>query len=190
MKLPSSPLSSAHDDDHDQPAVVVVRTLGWGPRLVLALCVLCLVVLAGGISVFLAADGDYSFFEALYFSLITVSTVGYGELPNLQRYPFARLVSAGTIIAGLIVLAYFQSTMTAFFLEGSFRTVLRRRKMTKLISKLRDHFIIVGCGRVGQYVAAEMQRSGYPFVVVEKNIDAIHHLEHELDHEKIGRAHV
>ncbi len=157
--------------------------MGWGTRLLLAMLALSLVVLTGGVSVYVAADGDYEFFEALYFSLITVSTVGYGELPHLQRYPWARLVSALTIVAGLIVLAYFQSTMTALFLEGSLRRALRRRKMDKMIAKLNDHYIIIGCGRVGQYVAAEMHRAGQPFVVVEKNMDAIHHLEHELDHE-------
>ncbi len=183
MKLPATPFSAAHDGDHDEPAVTVVRTLSWGMRLILALLALGLVVLAGGISVYIAAEGDYKFFEALYFSLITVSTVGYGELPHLQRYPWARTVSAATIVMGLVVLAYFQSTMTALFLEGSLRRAFRKRKMNNLIAKLKDHFIIVGCGRVGQYVAAEMHRSGYPFVVVEKNVDAVHHLEHELDHE-------
>lgn len=174
---PPPPLPDIDDDDSP---VVWKRRRRWSTRLGIALAALTLVVLVGGVSVYVAGEGEYRFLEAVYFSLITVSTVGYGELPQIQQHPWARVVSAGTIVMGLIVLAYFQSTLTALFLEGSFSRAMRRRKMKNLIEQLSDHFILVGCGRVGRYVAAELHRAGHPFVIIEKNVHAVHQVEHEL----------
>jgi voltage-gated potassium channel len=165
--------------DGEEGFAMVDRPVRWRQRVVVALLAMALVVLVGGISVFIAGEGDYSFFEALYFSLITVSTVGYGELPQLAQHPWARVVSALTIVFGLVVLAYFQSTLTALFLEGAFSKAFRRRSMNSQIEKLSEHYIVVGCGRVGQYVAAELMRAGLPFVVIERNPAAVQHLEHE-----------
>lgn len=175
-----APEDHLRESDLEESIPLISRPTHWSKRVAIALTMLSLVVLGGGISIFVAGNGEYGFFEALYFSLITVSTVGYGELPHLQHHPWARVVSSLTIVCGLVVLAYLQSTLTAFFLEGSLSRAMRRRTMEKQLEKLSDHFILVGCGRVGQYVAVELGRAGAPFVVIERNVDAVHHLEHEL----------
>ncbi len=155
----------------------------WPFRVAFALFALAVVVLIGGISIYVSGEGEYSFAQSAYFSLITVSTVGYGELPHLQQHPWARLVSGATIVTGLIVLSLFQSTLTALFVEGVMGRAVRRRRMNKAIEKLEGHYILVGSGRVGRYVAEDLYRMGHQFVIIEQNPAAVHHVEAELGRE-------
>ncbi len=152
----------------------------WPYRVAFTLFIFWLVVVGGGVSIWMTGEGEYDLLESVYFSLITVSTVGYGELPHLAEHRWARLVSAGTIVFGLITLAFFQSTLTALFVEGALGTVVRRRRMQKKISSLENHFIVTGCGRVGRYVASELHRAGRPFVVIDLDEGAVHAMATEL----------
>ncbi len=153
-----------------------IHRFDWHYRLAIAFAAFGFVVCVGAISIYLTGEDQYSIFQSLYFSLITVSTVGYGELPHLGQHPWARAVAAGTIVLGITVLAFFQSTLTALFLEGVFSKAILKRKMDRRISKLSNHYILVGCGRVGHYVATELERAGHKFVVIDKNPDALQHL--------------
>lgn len=152
----------------------------WPLRVAFALIALFIVVSLGAVAIFLSGEGEYGLGQAFYFSLITVSTVGYGELPHMAAHPWARAFSGATIVMGLIVLSLFQSTLTALFVEGVVGRAVRRRRMRKAIDKLKNHFILIGVGRVGRYVAKELQCMGYPLVVIEMNGDAVQHLEAEL----------
>jgi voltage-gated potassium channel len=152
----------------------------WSLRIGFATSLLTGVVLLSGTLIVVATGGKVPFLEALYFSLITVSTVGFSELEAVQAVPLARLVVVGTIMAGVAILVLFQSTLTAFFIEGAFGSAVHRRKMDKMVNKVKDHYILVGCGRVGRYAAEELMRTHHPLVVIERNMDAIHHLSHLL----------
>jgi voltage-gated potassium channel len=152
----------------------------WPYRVLFALLALGFVVLVGGIAIYISGEGEYSFIQAAYFSLITVSTVGFGELPHMADHPWARVISGFTIVTGLIVLSLFQSTLTALFVEGVVGRAVRRRRMNQAISKLENHYILVGSGRVGRYVAEDLYRMGYQFVIIEQNPAAVRHVESEL----------
>ena len=175
--------SSIHsEEDYDDASSSVKRHpwRRWPYRVSFALAALAVVVLVGGLSIWISGEGEYGLAEAIYFSLITVSTVGYGELPHLHNHPWARGVSAVTIVFGLIVMSLFHATLTALFVQGVFGKAFRKRRMNRLISELKEHHIVVGCGRVGRYVAEELHRMSHPFVVIEQDPAAIHRLETEL----------
>ncbi len=155
----------------------------WPVRASFALFILVVAVLTGGVLMYAAGEGDYTLRQALFFSLITVSTVGYGELPDMQSHEWSRASAALTIIFGLIVISFFQSTLTAILVQGAVGRAVRKRRMMKKIKSLAHHHILVGCGRVGRYVAEELYRSDCPFVVIEQNPQSVHALETQLGKE-------
>ena len=87
-------------------------------------------------------------FDALYMTVITVGTVGYGETLPLNTP--GRVFTIFLILGGLGAVGYAFSSVTAFIVEGELTDVLRRRTMLAKISALKDHFIVCGCGIIGR----------------------------------------
>jgi voltage-gated potassium channel len=114
---------------------------------------------------------DMKFLDAVYMTIITLSTVGYGEVVPL--HPSGRVLAIVVIIFGVVIGAYVATTVGQLVLEGQFREVFERRKMKKKIAELKDHYILAGFGRVGQQVAREFARRKAPFVVLEKDPAAL-----------------
>lgn len=137
-------------------------------RIGMAFLVLAGVTAAGtiGYRILLGA----SWLDCLYMTVITISTVGYGEVvPGMELHPEARVFTMLLILFGAGVLLYVLSTLTAFFVEGELRDILRRRKMERKIDALCDHVIVCGCGTTGIHVVKELLEVGTAFVVLERN---------------------
>lgn len=120
---------------------------------------------------------DYSWVDAAYMTVITVSTVGYGEVNPLSEN--GRIFTSVLIITNLGVFFYAISTVTSFFLEGDARTVLAEYRMDKALDQLKDHVVVVGYGRNGRQVVQEFQHEGQEFVVIENDPITIEHIEKE-----------
>ena len=120
---------------------------------------------------------DMSFLDALYMTVITISTVGYEEIHPLS--PAGRTFTIFIIIAGAAVAAYFLGVASQFFLDGEWRAQLERRWRVKMLSKLRDHVIVCGYGRVGRHVASELAREGLSFVIVDPSEKAVEAIQQE-----------
>lgn len=137
-------------------------------------------VVAGGGTIFwLFERASYSLFDSIYFALITVSTVGYAELPQMEHQRSARIVVMGMIVTGVAVVAFFQSSLTAVLIEGIIGKAFRRRRMDRRIAALSGHTIVAGCGRTGRFVIHELAASGHPFVVVDRNESELSKLNEE-----------
>ncbi len=147
------------------------------PRHVLSACLMLFtVVFAGGIALWVLTNGDYSLWQNIYFALITVSTVGFGEPPELDRYPGTHAVVAVMIISGVAALAFFESALTAMLVEGTLGKAFRRRRMEKKLEGIRDHIVVAGCGRTGKYCVEELAALGKPFVIVDRNAELLERL--------------
>jgi len=109
---------------------------------------------------------DWSFIDALYMTVITVSTVGFREVFDLS--PAGQLFTISLIIFGVSFIAYSASSLVQFMVEGQLRSFLGRRKLEKKISKLKNHYIICGYGRIGTHICHELEAKPVPFVVVER----------------------
>lgn len=120
---------------------------------------------------------DMSFLDALYMTVITISTVGYEEIHPLS--PAGRTFTIFIIIAGAAVAAYFLGVASQFFLDGEWRAQLERRWRVKMLSKLRDHVIVCGYGCVGRHVASELAREGLSFVIVDPSEKAVEAIQQE-----------
>jgi len=142
-----------------------------------ALALVC-VNLTGMVGYKIIAGEQASWLDCLYMTFITVATIGYGEIIDLTHSPGGRVFTICIALIGIGVTTYLISTLTAFILEGDMNQALRRRRMRKSISALRQHYIMCGIGRVGTNVAHELEVTGRQYVVIESSNEAIErHME-------------
>ncbi len=147
-------------------------------RLLGALGVLLGLLLLGGVAYWLLGHGRWSYGECVYMTTITVTTVGFGELPNMASVPGARLLTGFVAAFGVGVVAYAQGNVTVLVFEGAFGQALRRRRMDNQIAKLRGHVVVAGAGSTGRHVVEELFATATPFVVIDQNE---HHLKRVSD---------
>src|SRR5881275_516443 len=125
--------------------------------------------------VFFAATGTigfhnlegWSWFDSLYMVVITLSTIGYGEIHPLSTA--GRAFNIGLIICGVALVLLMVGALTQALLEFELGRLFGRRRMEREIANLKHHYIICGAGRVGSSVARELARKPCPFVIVESN---------------------
>lgn len=126
--------------------------------------------MATGTLGYMAIEG-WGVLDALYMTITTMATVGFGEIHPLSQQ--GRAFTIGLIILGVGGALYLLTTMMQFVFEGHLGRNLERRRMDRRIEHLRDHFILCGLGRVGRQVARDFQDAHVPFVVIDSNQVAI-----------------
>jgi len=121
-------------------------------------------VTAGGTAGYMLIEG-WNAFDALYMTVITVASVGYGETHPLSTV--GRAFTIGLIVLGLGAVAYGLSSITAFWVEGNLSHLWEKRKMERRINALRDHIVVCGGGETGRHIARELAQARTPFVMLE-----------------------
>lgn len=112
--------------------------------------------------------------EALYMTIISMTTVGYGEILPLSHT--GRIFTMTLLLASIGTVGYVVSMIATFLLEGEFNRVLWGRRMDKRISELADHVIVCGGGPTGRRIAEEFYKTGTAFVVIEQSLEALEHV--------------
>jgi voltage-gated potassium channel len=135
-------------------------------RIAWATLTLLLLVIVGVLGFYIIGGDKASWSDATYMTLITISTVGYGEVVPLTSFG-ARFFAGSIAILGLGTLTFLFTSLTVFFLEKDLDYSLRRRRMEKRIRKLQHHFIVCGFGRVGRNVANELYKTNRHFVAID-----------------------
>jgi len=113
-------------------------------------------------------------FQALYLTITTITTVGFGDV--IPHTIAGRAVTIVLMLTGIGVSLYFASNIVALVLEGHLANAFGRRKMLKRIRNLKDHIIICGAGRVGQQVIERLKREEVEIVVIEKEQQTVDRL--------------
>jgi voltage-gated potassium channel len=111
--------------------------------------------------------GHYDWVTCIYMTVITLSTVGFGEVIDISQFAFARGFTIMLIMFGMGIVLYSVGTFTAIMVETDMFDVLKRRKMNKRIEHLRNHFIVCGAGATGICIIEELWKTGVDFVVIE-----------------------
>jgi voltage-gated potassium channel len=111
-----------------------------------------------------------SFLDGLYLTIITISTVGYGDIAPTT--PAGRLFTVLLIFSGVGYVMYMFTQITEAMVEGGLQRFVERRKMHKKMTKLQDHYIVCGFGRIGQEICSILRENNRPFVVIE-NVDEV-----------------
>ena len=109
----------------------------------------------------------YSFVDAFYMTVVTVSTVGLSMGEPLSQD--GRLFTSFLIIFSISIYAYAISVLTSYFIDGELKMFLKDYKVEKKINKLAGHTIICGYGRNGKEAVRKLQAYNRLFVVVETN---------------------
>src|SRR5262249_31534372 len=113
----------------------------------------------------------WSLLDALFMTVITMATVGYGEIHPLSQN--GRIFTIFLILGSVATVGYAVSVIGAFIIEGELYQAIRGRRMDRRITSLRDHIIICGGGHVGKYVVQECFKTRTPFVLIEQDQDAL-----------------
>ena len=117
---------------------------------------------------------DWAPFDALYMTVITLATVGYGETHPLTSA--GRVFTLFLILSGVSIVAYAFSTLTSIIVEGQLSVVLKRRRMEREIAKLSGHYIVCGASHSARVIMDELGKTGRTFVVVEQDRETVERL--------------
>ncbi len=153
-------------------------------QLVIALVGSVLLVFVGAVG-YMVIEG-WSFMDGLYMTVISVTTVGYGETHPMT--PIGRIFTMILLFAGVGLILFIVTRLAEVMVEGNIRRVLGRRQMDKEIRRLKNHYIICGYGRIGRLVNSILCRRGLETVVVERSAEVTAQLEEEGARYVLGEA--
>ncbi|MBP6062593.1 MAG: NAD-binding protein [Fusobacteriaceae bacterium] len=114
---------------------------------------------------------NLTFLNALYMTVITLSSVGFSEVTPLSTE--GKIFTIFVILSGITIFLYLLGVITSIILEGFFIDYIKGVKMKKLINNLEKHTIIVGYGRTGENLVDNFIKNNTPFVLIENSLDAI-----------------
>lgn len=130
-------------------------------------------VIAGFFGILVAGVVGYMFFEnisfvdALYMTVITVSTVGYGDMVPIHTS--GKIFTVFMVLGGVAYVMYMFSKIMETVIEGGLREIMGKRLMAKELARLKDHYIVCGFGRIGKVICDTLDGSEIPFAVIESD---------------------
>lgn len=117
-------------------------------------------------------EPSFNFVDSLYMTIITISTTGFKEVRPLS--PAGRIFTLFLIISGIMTIAYTGGKGAQILIE---QQIFRRRKMSKKLAQLKNHYIVCGYGRMGKVICEGLKESGRDFVVIENSAEEISELD-------------
>lgn len=122
----------------------------------------------GTVGYWYLSDGQHTWLECVYMTVITLTTVGFSEVINVSESPQLQLFTIFLISFGMGTVLYFVSSLMTFVIEGELRDLLWSRRMEKKIQKLKGHYILAGFGQTGSHVLPRLLEEGKIVVIIEK----------------------
>lgn len=140
------------------------------PNRALIISVTITALFALGVAGYMLIEG-YTALDALYMTVITLTTVGYGEVLPLSDA--GRLFTIVLLFLGVGTLAYSVGALVEFVLAGKLGGQFASRRMHAALDAMENHTIICGYGRVGRSSALSLQQNGRPLVIIDKDEDQV-----------------
>lgn len=140
-----------------------------------AMMLLIIVILIGVVGY--KSISDYSWVDAFYMTIITITTVGFGEVSPLDDA--SKLFTIFLILSSVVIVGYAITVITEYILSKSNIEELKQKKMQKRIDSLSNHIIICGYGRNGKQAAKKLLAHKKPFAIIEKNKEVIEKYQSE-----------
>lgn len=148
-------------------------------------------LILAGLCFFLGTIGyvmieDWDILDAIYMSIITLSTVGYSEVHEMSRA--GRVFTVFLVVVGVGFTLYIAGAIVQFMVEGRIRIMLGRRRLGIRIQRLKNHYIVCGYGRIGRVLCQDLMGRPLGLVVIENNKDLIQDMEDDRVPYIIGDA--
>jgi len=115
----------------------------------------------------MAIEG-WSLNESLYMTFVTISTVGFGEVHPLSEE--GRVFMIIFLTVSILTVGFTLTALLSFFFEGHMSKTVKERRMKRILSLIKEHYIICGFGDVGRETAAEFTRKKIPFIIVDNDL--------------------
>jgi len=154
-------------------------------RKIIFIAILFVLILLGGTFGYMVFE-DMGFWNGLYLTALTITTVGYGDL--VPVHPAGKIFTVLLVFAGVGFVLYIFSKLMETLVEGGLRDIFERRSMNKKVARLRDHIIVCGYGRIGKVICRILKENNRPFVVIEKDEEEIKNIKDDELNELSGEA--
>ena len=145
-------------------------------KLVLALSLMILVFTIGVFGYKMVAS--YTWVEAIYMTIITITTVGFSEVRPLDQN--AKIFTVFLIVSSVFIFGFAISVVSEYVLSRNSLQLLKKKRVKNKINGLKDHVVVCGYGRNGQQAAHKLKAYKKPFVVIEKDKEVIGANEDEV----------
>jgi voltage-gated potassium channel len=122
---------------------------------------------------------DFTWLNALYMTVITVGTVGFGEIQPLSSG--GKIFTIFLIIASLSMVAFYITLVTRLLLDGEWRRQYRLYRQSKKLKDMNDHVIVCGYGRNGRQACEVLRQNNIRFTVIEQRPDYVAEADHDTD---------
>jgi len=129
--------------------------------------ILVLLVLVGGTVGYTLVEDGWTLFDGFYMTLITLTTIGFSEVHTMSTA--GRVLTVLIIIFGLGSAATILTQLGHLMMQGNILAIWRKRRMENRISKMKDHVIICGYGRIGQAICSDLTNMGVQCVIVDRD---------------------
>lgn len=130
-------------------------------------CLLTIVLIIGTVGYWFIGEKQYPIFDCFYMTIITISTIGYGEIIDLSNNIHGRIFTILIAVSGIGILTYLVTHVTAYLVEGEIGEQFKRRIMEKRLSKLKSHYIVCGAGSVGINIIHELYNANNSCVIID-----------------------
>lgn len=145
-------------------------------KIYLALALMVMVLAFGVLGYRIVAD--YSWVDAFYMTIITVTTVGFSEVRPMG--PEGKIFTIVLIITSVFIVGFAISIVTEYLLSRNSIELLKKKKMKNAIENLNQHVIVCGFGRNGMQAAERLKAYKRPFLVIEKDKEVIERFEDDI----------
>ncbi|MCK4986799.1 MAG: potassium channel protein, partial [Desulfobacterales bacterium] len=109
----------------------------------------------------------WPFVDALYMTVITISTVGFKEVNQVGEG--GRIFTMVLVFSGVGFTLYVAAAVVQFMVEGRIRIIMGRRRLNKKIDRLKNHYIVCGYGRIGRVLCRHLKRANIDVAVIERD---------------------
>ena len=126
-----------------------------------------MVIVVGSTGYYILFEGRPGILDCMYMTVISLTSVGYGEVLPVSQSRGAQIFTMILITFGMGIILYGISTLTALLIEGELSGIIKKRKMQDLIKKLKGHYIVCGGGKTGRHALAELIKNREQVVLIE-----------------------
>ncbi len=121
---------------------------------------------------------DYSWIDALYMTIITVTTVGFSEVRPMG--PEGKMFTILLILSSVFILGYGISVITEYLLSRNSLQILKKKRVKRTIDNLSDHVVVCGFGRNGMQASERLKAFSRPFVIIERDKEVIERYDEDV----------